>query len=133
MKLRNRSREPGFYKESLYASYRNVVSAQKNHKPKDMNKSKQNKKATKKTIKSKPKKAEKSKVTKKATSKMIQSELNSDFENFKNNFQYEIIKSLSTAGLATKRGSFTISTEMANELRTKYRINCRFSPENSEK
>jgi hypothetical protein len=132
MKLRNIRREPGFYHVSMYAAHRKVASVKAVEKPKSMNKSKPKKNAPKKTsIKSKDRKAVKSVDT--YLNGKYPPELNSDFECFKNNFQYEIIKSLSTAGLSTRSGSFGISKEIANELRKKYRINCRFSPENSEK
>ena len=56
-----------------------------------------------------------------------------ELENFKNDFQFEIIKSLKSPGLTTRRGTFSISIAIEKELRKKYGINCRFSQENSEK
>ena len=85
--------------------------------------------------KSSPKKITQKKCSKKIKSKKVSSktkaislqEFDSDFENFKTNFQYEIIKSFK------RRGSFEISFETAKELRRTYEINCRFTSDNSPK
>ena len=64
--------------------------------------------------------------------KQIQAIYDRELENFKNDFQYEIIKNLLSSGQSIKRGAFPITDETANQLRKKYHLNCRFSSENSE-
>jgi hypothetical protein len=132
MKLRNCRKEEGFYHESILKikiapnSWKN--SSKSVFRAKDKNNSTP-KKITQKKCSNKKKSK---KVTSKTKAISLQ-EFYSDLEDFKTNFQYEIIKSLSSAGLSTKRGSFEISFETARELRRTYEINCRFTSENSAK
>ena len=109
--LRKSQRKPnGFYNETLYKKKKSV--------PKTV------------TAKKVPRKK---KVTKRVVEKDMSFISYTELENFKNDFQFEIIKSLKSPGLTTRRGTFSISIAIEKELRKKYGINCRFSQENSEK
>jgi hypothetical protein len=112
--LRKSQRKPnGFYNENLYKKNKSV--------PKTV------------VVKKVPAKKNVSKRVVPKNQKESNSICNTELENFKNDFQFEIIKSLKSPGLTTRRGMFSISIGIANELRNKYGINCRFSRESSEK
>jgi hypothetical protein len=143
MNLRECRKVQGFYRESIYKTMsagavmkRQACIKNENSKKKSTKKN-TSKKASFQSKGSKQSKIifspKKKKPKTKAKPKQTQSNYDSAFGNFKNDFQFEIIKKLQSSGQSIKRGAFPITDETANLLRKNYNLNCRFSAENSEK